>query len=166
MPSLTNPDDFPYRGQDEDLPECVVACVAMVYEFLELDYRHEDLAKLLEFDPYCGTPFENIANLPELRITAVHDLQEVELQLSGRDATPIIANLLIGNDEVLGYLLDPSFALHAVVILAIDTDEVTFSDPLSHAMLSTEAHRTCSRFLMEQAWLSGYALRRKATDSQ
>jgi hypothetical protein len=160
MPSLPNLDEFPYSGQDEDLPACVVECAVMVCEYLEVDYSWKGLADQLDFDSQCGTPFDNIASLSGIRVTPVTAVEEVEGHFTASEPAPVIANLLIVDDEVLGYGLAFASSLHAVVVLAIDAYQVTFSDPLSHAMLSTESHRVCSRADFEQAWLGGYALRK------
>lgn len=160
MPSLPNSDDFPYYGQAEDLPECVPACVAMVFEYLGVDCSWNALKDQLRFDPHGGTPFDNIADLEGVRVTRVGDLQEAEQHLSAPSPTPVIADLLILDDEVLGYFLDSGFVLHAVVVVAVDEFEVTFSDPLSHHARSTESHRVCARGVFELSWQRGFALRR------
>jgi hypothetical protein len=156
MPSVPNPDEFPYRHQDEDLPACVPACVAMVFDYLGIERSWNDLTAELAFDPYCGTPFDNIGNLTGVRAICVATLEELDQQLT--TGVPVIVNLLADDDELLGYYLDASAPLHAVVVVAADGYQVTFSDPLSHAALSTESHRTCSRSVFEPAWLGGYAL--------
>ncbi len=159
MPSLPNPDEFPYEPQEEDLPACVPACVAMVCAFLGIEHSWETIIEQLEFDPHTGTPFSNISNLAGVQAIPAFTLEEVEAHLSEPDPTPVIANLHAYDDEVLGYALDGFCPLHAVVIVAIDDFQVTFSDPLSHATLSTQAHSTCSRTVFEKAWQCGFALR-------
>jgi hypothetical protein len=160
MPSLPNLDEFSYCAQDEDLPACVPACVVMVYEHLGIEHTWEGVTIQLEFDPLSGTPFDHLYNLASVRAIPVTTLEEIERHLADVEPVPVIANLFILNDAVLGYTLDQSFSLHAVVVLALDDYQVVFSDPLSHAMLSTEAHSICSRSAFEQAWFGGVAILR------
>lgn len=160
MPSLPNLDEFPYCAQDEDLPACVPACVVMVYEHLGIEHTWEGVTTQLEFDSQRGTPFDNLHGLAGVRVIPVTTLEEVECHLVDAEPAPVIANLFVVDDAVLGYTLDQSFSLHAVVVLAVDGYQVVFSDPLSHAMLSTEAHSICSRSAFEQAWFGGVAIRR------
>lgn len=160
MASLPAPDDFPYVHQDEDLPACVPACVLMVCTHLGIEVGWEELTADLGFDPQTGTPFANIENLRRLVAIRVDSLEEVEQRLDLPSPDPVIANLFVPDDELLGYSLNPDASLHAVVVVAIDERSATFSDPLSHAMRSTEAHTTCSRRVFAGSWLGGYALRK------
>lgn len=159
MPSLPNPDEFPYYAQDEDLPECVPACVAMIFEYLGIDLDPAALKHELGYDPQTGTEFSNISDLPGVRAIRVGGLDEVEDHLSAAVPAPVIADLLVLDDEVLGYELAPVCPFHAVVVVGLDTEYVTFSDPLSHALRSTELHSQCSRSAFERAWQRGFALR-------
>lgn len=103
MPSLPNPDELLYVHQEEDLPACVPACVAMVCAFLGVDLSWKTIVEQLDFDPLTGTPFSNISNLAGVRAIPVFTLEEVEAHLSEPDPTPVIANLRAYDDEVLGY---------------------------------------------------------------
>lgn len=158
MPSLPDADDFPFRSQDPDIPECVPVCVAMVYDYPGIDHDWEDLLTDLDFSPAFGTPFENIRNLRRVRIVSVSDLDDLHGHLSASTPRPVIANLLVTDDELLGYHLPQDLFLHAVVVVGVTDLEVTFTDPLSQEMFSTTFHRSCSRRVFADAWMGGFAL--------
>ena len=155
MPQLPAIDEFPYIAQDEDSLACVPVCVGMVCEVLGLPREQDELEVELGYFVDSGTPFENVGLIAGLRAWPVADVTEIAAEIER--GLPIIANLRIDNDGVLGYAADGPF-LHAVVVVGIDQEGVLFFDPLSQIQLSTTSPTVCERIDFERAWRGGWVL--------
>lgn len=128
----------------------------MVYEYLGIEKDWSELLEELHYEPAVGTEFENCAKLTGVRPLRIEDVDEVENYLQRPAPSPVIANLYVPDESVLGYSLEDP--LHAVVIVAIDDTTVTFSDPLSHYGISTTLHQTCDIQRFRNAWMGGFVL--------
>ncbi|HZH98277.1 MAG TPA: C39 family peptidase, partial [Fimbriimonadaceae bacterium] len=127
MRSLSDWDHFPYEPQEEDSLTCVPCSVAMVCQYWGLQKDWDTIIDELDYNPEIGTPFENVGLLSGIRTLRVGQLEETTAHLDLLEARPVVANLLIGNDAVLGYSSPQRFQ-HAVVIIGISRDHVTFFD--------------------------------------
>jgi hypothetical protein len=165
MPQLPDLDEFPYLAQDEDRPECVPACVAIVCEYLGLDKEWDEICEELDYHVASGTEFERIAYLSGVEHVVVRDTADIEFYLGRPPLTPVIANLYVPDTAVLGYSVSADIPLHAVVVVGIDEREVRFIDPLSHVQKSTFAPQVCRRLDFNRAWMEGYVLRPLKADS-
>jgi len=155
VPQLPDLDDFPYVAQEEDCPDCVVACVRMVLLRLGLDRDQREIELELGYLPDLGTVFEHIAGISGVRAIRVGSVQDAEQHLEMAD--PVIGRLWIDDHSVLGYAAEQAF-LHAVVVVGVEEQDVTFFDPHSTWQLNTVTERACDRRLFEDAWLGGFVL--------
>jgi ABC-type bacteriocin/lantibiotic exporter with double-glycine peptidase domain len=155
MPQLPALDDFPYIPQDEDSFACVPACLEMICEYLALRKGREEIEEEIGYSVDDGTPFQNVFLLSGVRTVLIPSLQEAANQIERR--LPVIADLRIDDNQVLGYAGEGPFD-HAVVIVGVESAEVRFFDPLSWVRIGTGGPTSCDRAAFERAWLSGWVL--------
>ena len=155
MPRLHDLDSFPYVEQEEDSLECVPACVDMVLRYWQVEKTREEIEGELDYSVDTGTAFENVGGLTQVRVWRVGSVKEAADHLA-RDC-PVIADLRVINSSVLGYHADVVLK-HAVVVVRIDPDEVTFFDPYSWVLKMTAAAQRCEVSAFERAWQGGWAI--------
>jgi ABC-type bacteriocin/lantibiotic exporter with double-glycine peptidase domain len=137
--------NIPHRLQQRDA-DCLVACVAMVLEYLHIPIRYERLYKLLRAQPF-GTPFRNVRFLKSLDLSiTVRDgdfdalLKYVEIGL------PVIAYV----DTIELPYWNRQSTDHAIVIVGLDIDEqvIYVNDPFFD-----DAPQKLAIERFESAWL-------------
>jgi len=129
----------------------------MVCEYLRVPKEWEELVVELEYYLETGTFFENLKLLSGVDAIRVNSVNEIWAHLAGPSPRPVIANLLIVDSAVLGYEAEIAFQ-HAVVVVGIDAQHVTFFDPLSQSLKSTSYEQQCSLLDFEDAWQGGWVL--------
>lgn len=157
MPILPGLDAFPYVGQEEGSLACVPACVDMVCQFWDLAKSWSEIVAELDYSVDDGTPFSNVAWLSGVRVLPVVALRDIRVHLANAPPHPVIANLYIQGPEVLGYTAQVHM-LHAVVVVGIEAEQVTFFDPLSLVQRSTTDPTECDLYSFEDAWLGGWVI--------
>jgi ABC-type bacteriocin/lantibiotic exporter with double-glycine peptidase domain len=156
MPSLPGLEGFPYVEQEEGSRTCVVDCLDMVCQYWGIDKDWDEIAVEVGFSTITGVDFDNVAQLSGVITVWMNSVEAVETELSYPSPRPVIAHIVVEDQQVLSYAERED--LHAVVVVSCDEAEVVFVDPLSKAKLGTVAPSRCWREAFERAWLGGWAL--------
>lgn len=120
--SLLNVSHWKQRRQ----ADCLVACTAMVLEYLKIPVNYEHLMRLLRTMPI-GTFFRNLRNLESaLGLSVTVGYGNTQILRSHLDiGLPVIASV---NTQLLTYW-DHQETIHAVVVTGIEQDRVYLNDP-------------------------------------
>ena len=111
--------------QQRQQADCLVACTAMVLRYLEIPFRYERLAQVLETQLH-GTVFSKLQNLRSLHVSL--QIQEGDLQLvTDVLATGLPIIVAVNTGELRSYW--QSTVAHAVVVVGIDEEFAYINDP-------------------------------------
>ncbi len=106
--------------------DCLVACTAMVLDYLQVPVRYERLLQVLRTMPI-GTLFRNLHHLESaygLSVTIDYGSPE-QLQAYLDTGLPVIVSL---NTQMLSYW-DYQEMIHAVVVIGIEGETIYLNDP-------------------------------------
>ncbi|MCX6045817.1 MAG: cysteine peptidase family C39 domain-containing protein [Chloroflexi bacterium] len=124
--------------------DCLVACTAMVLEYLQVPTPYDRLTRLLRTMPI-GTLFRNLRYLEAslgLSVTVGYgNLQLLEAHLE--TGLPIIVSV---NTELLSYWNNQA-TIHALVVIGMDEEQIYVNDPAAEA-----APKAIPRAEFELAW--------------
>ena len=105
--------------------DCLVACAAMVLRYLQIPFRYERLAKLLETEQH-GTVFSRLQNLRSLYVSV--QVQEGDFQaIDDALAVGLPVIVAVNTGELKSYW--QSSVAHAVVVIGMDKEFVYLNDP-------------------------------------
>jgi hypothetical protein len=156
VPSIPQLDEFPYVEQAEDSATCVPDCLDMVCQYWGLDKDWDEVAVEVGYSAINATPFDNVASLSRVRVLAVDHLTSVAEHLARDPPRPVVASLVVDDEDVLGWYEGP--CLHCVVVVAVEDAQVGIIDPLSRVMRGTTEAYFCSRSAFERAWDGGWVV--------
>ncbi len=123
--------------------DCLVACVAMILDYLGKQVRYGRLIKILKVTPDLGAPASNVKHLSLLNISVEYgsgSLDDLAKQIERN--IPCIAFL---HTMHLSYWSEA--VRHAVVVVGMDEEGVYLNDPFSDI-----APQSVSRLEFELAW--------------
>jgi ABC-type bacteriocin/lantibiotic exporter with double-glycine peptidase domain len=124
--------------------DCLVACAAMVLCYLQIPFRYERLAKLLETEQH-GTVFRKLQNLRALYVSV--QIQEGDFQaVDDALAIGLPVIVAINTGELKSYW--QSAVAHAVVVIGMDKEFIYLDDP---ALEDAPQRVTIAEF--DLAWL-------------
>ncbi len=106
--------------------ECLVACTAMVFDYLGLPFDYQRGMRLLRIRAQIGTPFYQIRELSKLGISVVYQqgtLPDLHVYLT--QGLPCIVGVKTGE---LSYWQGVNVQ-HAVVVIGLENDFVYLNDP-------------------------------------
>lgn len=125
--------------------DCLVACAAMVLEYLQVPASYDRLTRLLRTMPI-GTFFRNLRYLEAalgLSVTVGYgDLQILETHLE--TGLPIIVSV---NTKMLSYWNNQE-TIHALVVIGMDEEQIYVNDPAY-----ADASKAIPLAEFELAWL-------------
>ena len=105
--------------------DCLATCVDMVLRFFNTAIAYRRLLKVLKTDPTVGTPFSNIVNLRQLRLTVVYQQGDLaQLHTFVDNGWPVIVPV---ETRELPYWHEQSN--HAVVVIGMDAQAIYINDP-------------------------------------
>ena len=111
--------------QQEQVGACLVACSAMVLQYIGIKFSQRELERLLGFVVNAGTPSFNVKNLSRLGVSVAYLQGTFEaLRRQLRQGYPCIAFI---EASELPYHDEPNS--HAVVVVGIDEEYVYLHDP-------------------------------------
>lgn len=132
----------PHRTQRHKA-DCLVACVAMVLDYLEKPIDYERLTGLLDIEPDIGGQASNVRHLSVLGISVYYGTGTLDdLARYIAQDIPCIAFVNTAN---LSYW--PEASRHAVVVVGWDAERVYLNDPFFEA-----APQSISHLEFELAW--------------
>lgn len=109
--------------QQHQQSDCLVACAAMVLDYLQVPVNYARLAKLLQTDPF-GTVFRKIQNLEAFGLHILIEAGSVEkLRFHLENGLPCIVPVQthpLSNEESTN---------HAVVVVGLEEDSIHINDP-------------------------------------
>jgi ABC-type bacteriocin/lantibiotic exporter with double-glycine peptidase domain len=111
--------------QQHNSGECLVACAAMLLNYLGISVSYDRLFRLLKVRPLIGTPSSNIREVRKLRVNVIYQqgtLAELYTHLAHNQ--PCIA--FVRSGELPYWTMDTD---HAVVVVGIDDQSVYLNDP-------------------------------------
>ena len=141
MPSHTLPVSFIRQRYDGD---CLVACAAMVLDYIGIQVAYNRLGQLLKMKPGIGTPSSYIQELTHLGVNVLYErgtLNRVQQHLE--QGFPVIAFVQTG--ELPYWRVNTP---HAVVVVGLDETQVYLNDPAFN-----KAPVMVSRGDFDLAWL-------------
>lgn len=133
---------IPHHKQRHEA-DCLVACVAMILDYLERPINYERLMGLLKVEPDIGGRASNVRRLSTLGISVHYGTGTLnDLAHHITQGIPCIAFV---NTAYLSYW--PEATRHAVVVVGLDTERVYLNDPFFNA-----APQSLPRLEFELAW--------------
>ena len=134
MPNTLLP--VPHQRQQQEA-DCLAACAAMVLEYLNIEFKYQQLLKLLKVKPY-GTAGQNLKYLNALGLQVTYregTLEQIKNRLqNGAPCITLVrtadlpywdygtdhAVVVVGFDEKAVYVNDPAFANHPIPVPVIE----------------------------------------------
>lgn len=117
---------LPVSHQKQQQPaDCLVACTAMILQYLQIPFRYERLSKLLETERH-GTVFSKLQNLQALHLTLQIQEGNFDDIAEALDVgLPVI--VAVNTGELTSYWQRTT--AHAVVIVGMDSEFIYLNDP-------------------------------------